>query len=85
MFNKRKHSDMSKIPLIIVAFISIISWSCESETPIKAERIIIGVSADIENINPLFAFGLLEGNIREILFLGLVKHTWNGEIGNIAC
>ena len=74
---------MKKILIITTAVISIIAWNCESEKPINIDRVIIGVSADVENINPLYAFGLLEGNIRELLFLSLVKHQWNEELGDL--
>src|SRR3989337_2541654 len=74
---------MKKILIIIFAVISIITWNCEPEKPVNKERIVIGVAADVENLNPLYAFGLLEGNIREILFLSLVKHQWVEEIGDL--
>jgi len=74
---------MRKIPFIIIVIISIISWNCGPEKPVGKERVIIGVPADVENLNPLYAFGLLEGNIRELLFQGLVKHQWNEEIGDL--
>jgi len=74
---------MKKILIIIFAVISIITWNCDPEKPVNKERIVIGVAADVENLNPLYAFGLLEGNIREILFLSLVKHQWVEEIGDL--
>ena len=74
---------MRKILFIIVVIFSIFSWNCDSENLVGTERVVIGVPADVENLNPLYAFGLLEGNIRELLFLGLVKHQWNEEIGDL--
>ncbi len=74
---------MKKFISISFVLLSIIFWNCESGKPTRRDRVIIGVPSDAENLNPLYAFGLLEGNIRELLFLSLVKHEWNEEIGDL--
>lgn len=74
---------MKKIIIASLSILSLFSWNCESDKPIKNDRAVIGVSADVENLNPLYAFGLLEGNIRELMFLGLVKYQWNEEMGDL--
>jgi peptide/nickel transport system substrate-binding protein len=58
-------------------------FSCKSESPQNSERIIIGLSSDIETINPLYAFTNPEGNITELLFLNLVFHEWNDIKGEL--
>ena len=74
---------MKKIIVILFTITSIINWNCETDVPVIQSRVVIGVSSDVENLNPLYAFGLLEGNIRELLFLSLVKHQWNEEMGDL--
>lgn len=64
-------------------FLSVISWNCETDVPNKQSRIVIGVSADAETLNPLFAVSLIEGQINELLFLGLVKHDWDENAADI--
>jgi peptide/nickel transport system substrate-binding protein len=68
---------MKKIMVILFTIASIINWNCESEKPIKDERVVIGVSADAESLNPLFSVSLTEGQINELLYLGLVQHDWD--------
>jgi peptide/nickel transport system substrate-binding protein len=69
----------------IISFIllSIISWNCETEGPSKQSRVVIGVAADAETLNPLFAVSLIEGQINEILYLSLVKHKWDESAADI--
>lgn len=74
---------MKKLIFITIVILPFFFWNCESESPVKNNRVVIGVSADVENVNPLYAFGLLEGNIRELLFLSLVKHQWDENIGEL--
>jgi peptide/nickel transport system substrate-binding protein len=74
---------MKKILVFLFTLNLFISWNCESEKPVKSNRVVIGAAADVENLNPLYAFGLLEGNIRELLFLSLVKHKWVDETGDL--
>lgn len=71
---------------IVIAFaliISITSINCDSDSPIKKSRVVIGISADVENLNPLYSLSFLEGSIRELMFLSLVKHNWNENMGDI--
>lgn len=64
-------------------FFVLIAWNCESESPQKSSRVVIGVPADVENLNPLYAFGLLEGSIRELMYAGLVMHRWDDKAGDL--
>jgi peptide/nickel transport system substrate-binding protein len=75
---------MKKIPLIILcAFsLSLVSISCNNNKLVK-DRIIVGISEDLESLNPLYSFSVNEGNITELLFLPMVKHTWNNKIGDL--
>lgn len=63
--------------------LSLITWNCESEPPQKSSRVVIGAAADVENLNPLYAFGLLEGTVRELMYAGLVSHRWDDKTGDL--
>ena len=62
---------------------TIIIYSCTSQETLE-NNVIIGISSDAETLNPLFAFSFDEGNITELLFLSLVKHEWDAELGEIS-
>lgn len=74
---------MKKVIALLLAALLIFFSGCTSDSG-KADRVIIGLSADIESLNPLYAFVLDEGNITELMFLSLVKHNWDFKLGNIA-
>jgi peptide/nickel transport system substrate-binding protein len=75
---------MKKIPGIILCtlLLSLISFHCKSSEPLR-NKAVIGISEDLESLNPLFSFSVSEGNITELLYLSLVKHTWNKNSGNL--
>jgi peptide/nickel transport system substrate-binding protein len=58
----------------IVLIISIIACSSDSH---KSNNVVIGISSDIETLNPMFAFQANEATITELIFMSLVKHEWN--------
>ena len=68
--------------IILFILFTIIISSCTSQETFN--NVIIGISSDAETLNPLFAFSFDEGNITELLFLSLVKHEWNAELGEIS-
>lgn len=74
---------MRKNAIFLLVLLSFLSWNCESEKPIKKDRIVIGVPSDAETLNPLFAMNMLEGQIRELLYMGLVMHSWDESSSDI--
>ena len=66
-----------KLPSLII-LLSILIISCQNKTP-KSDRVVIGIDEDIESFNPMFSFGVNEGRISELLYLSLVKHSWDYE------
>lgn len=66
--------------LIFSFFLIFVSCSRQDD---NSGRIVIGITADAETINPLYSFSVNEANINELLFLSLVKHNWNNEKGDI--
>jgi peptide/nickel transport system substrate-binding protein len=77
------YKNMNKSILIILIFTSVLGWNCKTEEPSKPSRVVIGVEADAETLNPLFAVSLIEGQINEILYLSLVKHNWDESAADI--
>jgi peptide/nickel transport system substrate-binding protein len=66
------------LPILIIAFIS----SCDTKTEYP-NRVVIGIPADVNTFNPLFAFSVDEGAITELLYLSLADFRWNEEIGEL--
>ena len=57
--------------------------SCRKDEPVLTDRLIIGISADIKTINPLYAFSVDEGSINDLLFLSLVRVNWDENKGDL--
>ncbi len=74
---------MLKKASLIILFLSLLTIiSCEKSHS-GPNRVVIGISSDIESFNPLFAFSVDEGNISELLYLSLVNFKWDKEKGDI--
>ena len=67
---------------VIIFIVGLASLSCSTQSE-KPNRVIIGISADIDTINPLYAFTFDEGNIVELLFQRLVRHDWNHDLNEM--
>ncbi len=50
-------------------------FSCSKQD--NTNKVVIGITADAETLNPLYSFSVNEANINELLFLSLIKHKWN--------
>jgi peptide/nickel transport system substrate-binding protein len=75
-----RNSKLFSAALLLLVLLTI---SCRKDEPVSSERLIIGISADIKTINPLYSFSVDEGSINDLLFLSLVRVNWNETIGNI--
>jgi len=49
----------------------------------KSDRIVIGIQADVQTINPMFAFNVIEGHLIDLLFLKPAIEIWNDSLGII--
>lgn len=49
----------------------------------ESKRIIIGIQADVQTINPMFAFSVVEGHLIDLLFLKPAMEIWNDSLGII--
>lgn len=72
-----------KLFSLALLFLSLFFVSCQKDEPVSASRLIIGLSADVKTINPLYAFSVDEGNITDLLFLSLVRVNWDAEKGDL--
>ncbi len=76
----KKHSKLFFTVLFFISFIFLAGCSKKTEHP---NRVVIGISSDVETINPLFAFNISEGYVNELLFISLVQHNWNSDLGEM--
>lgn len=68
---------------IFLFFILISFQSCKQEAPVESNRVVVGITADVSTLSPLFAFNLDEGTISELLFLSLIQPDWNETKSNL--
>ena len=66
------------LPILLIAFLS----SCDTKTE-HQNRVVIGIPADVNTFNPLFAFSVDEGSITELLYLSLADFRWNENLGEL--
>ena len=57
--------------------------TCNTEKSIQSKKVVIGISADLETINPIYSFSVDEGVIDETIFLSLVQFEWNDKLGDL--
>lgn len=69
--------------ILSILIISLLFYFCQSNEPGKIIRVVIGISSDIETINPLYSFSVDEGVIDETLFLSLVSFEWDSSKGDL--
>ncbi len=68
---------------LLIFLSSIIFFSSCQKSSSPRDYVVVGITQDVESLNPLFAFSVDEGSISELLYLGLVQHNWNDEKGDI--
>ncbi len=47
----------------------------------KRDNFIVAIASDVQTFNPAFTMTMTEGNISELLYLGLVGYNWNENKG----
>ncbi len=75
---KPKHSVF-----LIIFFVAFLSSGCGKKSTNDKNVVVIGISSDIESLNPMYSFNITEGNISELLYLSLVQHKWDSKTGTI--
>jgi peptide/nickel transport system substrate-binding protein len=71
------------VNLLLLLIISCLIISCSAERTKWGNRVVIGVIADVQTFNALFAFSYEESVITEELYPGLVQTRWNEEKGEL--
>jgi peptide/nickel transport system substrate-binding protein len=70
-----------KLFFISLSFFLIVS--CNSNKLTSDNRVVIGISSDVQTFNSLFAFSYEESTIADILYPGLLDLRWNDERGEL--
>lgn len=66
-----------------LAILSMILISCDGQKSSGNDKIIIGIPSDVQTINPMFAFNVIEGHLVDLLFLKPAMEIWNDSLGII--
>jgi len=69
--------------LLLLLTISLLFISCNTNQQKHENRIVIGVIADVQTFNALYAFSYEEFIIAEELYPGLIQTRWNSEMGEM--
>jgi len=68
---------------LIITLLPLLFFSCNSKKLAYENRIVIGISSDVQTFNTLFAFSYEETMITDILFPALFDFRWNYENGEL--
>ena len=75
---------ISTLTFSLVLIIVLLFWeSCSDHKKSGENQIVIGVQSDVQTINPMYAFSLIEGNVVDLLFMKLAQEIWNESLGII--
>ena len=69
--------------LLLLLIISVLFLSCNSKKSEQENRVVIGIIADVQTLNALFAFSYEEFIIAEELYPGLIQTKWNKDKGEM--
>lgn len=75
--------NIKTLNLLLLAFLLLLIISCDSKKSANDNRIVIGIAADVQSFNTLFAFSYEESAIAEILYPGLLDFRWNKDRGEL--
>jgi peptide/nickel transport system substrate-binding protein len=75
--------NIKTLNLLLLFFLSLLIISCNSKKSLPKNRIVIGISADVQSFNSLFAFSYEESAIADLLYPGLLDFRWNEERGEL--
>lgn len=69
------------LKLLLILIIPLMFFSCDSKKSNQEKRVVIGIVADVQTFNTLFAFSFEEAVITELLYPGLIGLKWNTDLG----
>lgn len=73
---------IKKISLLLALLLISLLASCDGGEKLN-NRVVIGLPADVNSFNPMYAFSVDEGAVSELLYLGLADFRWNSELGDL--
>jgi peptide/nickel transport system substrate-binding protein len=75
--------NIKTLNLLLLSFLLLLITACDSKKSVSDNRIVIGIAADVQSFNSLFAFSYEESAIAEILYPGLLNFRWNEDRGEL--
>ncbi|MDZ7625129.1 MAG: ABC transporter substrate-binding protein [Ignavibacteriaceae bacterium] len=75
--------NIKTLNLLLLFFLSLLIIACNSNQSTINNRIVIGISADVQSFNSLFAFSYEESAIAELLYPSLLDFRWNDKKGEL--
>jgi len=69
--------------IILLVLIFLFVQGCSQNKSVDTKRIVIGAQNDVQTINPMYAFNVMEGNLIDLLFLKPAEEIWNDSLGRI--
>lgn len=67
--------------VLLIAF-TMTFFSCSKNIQTK-KNVVIAIPADVTTFNPMFAVNMYEGNIAELIYLGLAELNWDHDKGDL--
>ncbi|HEY6625355.1 MAG TPA: ABC transporter substrate-binding protein [Ignavibacteriaceae bacterium] len=75
--------NIKTLNLLLLSFLLLLLIACDSKKSVRDNRIVIGISADVQSFNSLFAFSYEESAIAELLYPSLLDFKWNDKKGEL--
>lgn len=75
--------NIKTLNLLLLLIIFCLIISCNSNQQSNNNRVVIGIAADVQSFNSLFAFSYEETVIADLLYPGLVDFRWNDNRGDL--
>jgi len=75
--------NIKTLNLLILSLLTFLIFSCDLKKSAENNLIVIGISADVQTFNTLFAFSYEESTITDLLYPGLLDFRWNNEKGEL--
>ncbi len=72
---------MVRIAILLSLFLCLAS--CDGQKSANNNRIIVGIQSDIQTLNPMFAYNVIEGHLTDLLYLKPAIEIWNDSLGKI--
>ena len=74
--------NIKTLNLLILSLLTFLIFSCDLKKSTE-NRIVIGIAADVQTFNTLFAFSYEESVITDLLYPGLLDFRWDNDKGEL--